>query len=111
LSTAGLYYFHVHFKVNLFTAKKTDKLNNKKRFVGFHTATSFPLSKHTGGGDTAPAFSSQHIYLQFTWEVGLPPSPVEVSSHRHFYKLSCSWLLGVCHGSCLLRPACLFTVL
>jgi hypothetical protein len=27
----------------------------------------------TGGGDTAPAFSGRHVYLQFTWEVGLPP--------------------------------------
>jgi hypothetical protein len=27
-------------------------------------------------------------------EVGLPPSPVEFSSHCHFLKLSCSWLLG-----------------
>jgi hypothetical protein len=49
---------------------------------------------HTGGSDTAPAFSGQRVYLQFTWEVGLPPSPVEFSSHCHFYKLSCSWLLG-----------------
>jgi hypothetical protein len=48
------------------------------------TATSFLLSKHTGGSDTAPAFSGRHIYLQFTWEVGLPPSPVEFSSHCHF---------------------------
>jgi hypothetical protein len=37
------------------------------------TATSFPLSKHTGGGGTAPAFSGLRVYLQFTWEVGLPP--------------------------------------
>jgi hypothetical protein len=37
------------------------------------TATSFTLSKHTGGGDTAPPFSGLHVYLQFTWEVGLPP--------------------------------------
>jgi hypothetical protein len=37
------------------------------------TATSFPLSKHTGGGDTAPAFSGLCDYLQFKWEVGLPP--------------------------------------
>jgi hypothetical protein len=35
--------------------------------------TSFPLSKHTGGGDTAPAFSGQCVCLQLTWEVGLPP--------------------------------------
>jgi hypothetical protein len=34
------------------------------------------------------------VYLQFMWEVGLPPSPVEFSSHLHFHKLSCSWLLG-----------------
>jgi hypothetical protein len=84
------------------------------------TATSFPLSKHAGGGDTAPAFSGQHIYFQFTWEVILLPSPVEFSSLRHSHKLSCSWLLGSCSwllGSCPcsrpLRPslACLFTVL
>jgi hypothetical protein len=29
-----------------------------------------------------------------------PSSPVEFSSHRHFYKLSCSWLLP----PCLVRP-------
>jgi hypothetical protein len=58
------------------------------------TATSFPLSKHTGGGGTAPTFSGLRVYLQFTWEVSLPPSPVAFSSHRHFYKHSRSWLLG-----------------
>jgi hypothetical protein len=70
------------------------------------TATSFPLSQHTGEGGTAPAFSGQLVYLWFTWEVGLPPSPVEFSSHCHFYKLSHSWLLGICHCFCLLWPAC-----
>jgi hypothetical protein len=65
------------------------------------TITSFPLSKHT-----APAFSGLHVYLQLTWEVGLPPCPVEFSSHRWFYKLSRSWLLGVCCCSCLLQLAC-----
>jgi hypothetical protein len=40
----------------------------------------------------------------------LPPSPVEFSSHCHFYKLSHSWLLGVYCRSCLLQLACLFTV-
>jgi hypothetical protein len=75
------------------------------------TTISFPLWKHTGGGDTAPDFSGWHVYLQFTWEVGLPPSPVEFSSHHHFYKLSHSWLLQMCCHSCLLWLACLFTVL
>jgi hypothetical protein len=69
------------------------------------TVTSFPLSMHTGGGDTAPAFSGLCVYLQLTWEVDLPPSPVEFSSHCHFYKLSHSCLLGMCCCcSCLLRP-------
>jgi hypothetical protein len=45
------------------------------------TVTSFPLSKHTEGSDTTPTFSSQRVYLQFMWEVGLHPSPVEFSSH------------------------------
>jgi hypothetical protein len=67
------------------------------------TATSFPLSKLRGEGDTAPTFSGLHVYLQFTWEVGLPPSPVEFSSHCCFYKLSRSWLLSVCYCSCLLQ--------
>jgi hypothetical protein len=58
------------------------------------SATSFPLSKHTGKGDTAPALSGLRVYLQFMWEVGLPPSPLKSSSHCHFHKLSCSWLLG-----------------
>jgi hypothetical protein len=58
------------------------------------SATGFPLSKHTGKGDIAPALSGLHVYLQFMWEVGLPPSPVKFSSHCHFYRLSCSWLLG-----------------
>jgi hypothetical protein len=29
-----------------------------------------------GKGDTAPALSGLRVYLQFMWEVGLPPSPV-----------------------------------
>jgi hypothetical protein len=69
------------------------------------TAPSFPLSKLTGGGDTVPAFSGWRVYLQLMWEVGLPPSPVEFSSHHCFYKLSRSSLLGVCHCSCLLWPS------
>jgi hypothetical protein len=52
------------------------------------SATSFPLSKHTGEADTAAAFSGLHVYLQFMWEVGLPLSPVQFSSPCHFYKLS-----------------------
>jgi hypothetical protein len=59
------------------------------------SATNYPLSK-SGKVDTAPAFSGLHIYLQFMLEVGLPPSPVEFSSHRHSHKLSRSWLLGEC---------------
>jgi hypothetical protein len=52
--------------------------------------------KHTGGGDTAPAFSGRHVCLQLTWEVGLPLSPVEFSSFHHSHKLSRSWMLGAC---------------
>jgi hypothetical protein len=76
-------------------------------------ATSFPLSKHTGGGDTAPTFSGLHVYLQLTREVGLPPSPVQFSSFCHSHKLSHSLLLGMCWLSHPLWPclACLFTVL
>jgi hypothetical protein len=55
---------------------------------------------------TAPAFSGWLVYLQLMGKVGLPPSPKEFSSHHHFYKLSSSWLLGVCCHSCLLQLAC-----
>jgi hypothetical protein len=66
----------------------------------------YKFSQHIGGGDTAPAFSGLCVYLQFTWEVGLPRSLVEFSSHRQFYNLSRSWLLGMCRCSCLLWLAC-----
>jgi hypothetical protein len=74
------------------------------------SATSFPLSKHTGEGDTAPTFSGQCVCLQLTWEVGLPPSPVEFSSLCHSHKLSRSWLLGMCPAPTGASPArpCLF---
>jgi hypothetical protein len=62
-----------------------------------------PFQAHAGG-ETAPAFSGLHVCLQLMWEVGLPPSPVEFSSHRHFYKFFHSWLLGVL----LLLPAGMF---
>jgi hypothetical protein len=44
----------------------------------------------------------------FTVHMGsdTPPHRVEFSSHCHFYKLSRSWLLGVCWRSCLLQLAC-----
>jgi hypothetical protein len=41
-------------------------------FCARATATSFPLSKHTGGGETAPAFSGLRVCLQLTWEVVFP---------------------------------------
>jgi hypothetical protein len=53
------------------------------------TFTSFPTPDCWVCAAT-PAFSGQLVYLQLTWEVGLFPSPVEFSSHCHFYKLSCS---------------------
>jgi hypothetical protein len=58
------------------------------------TVTSFPLSKHTGEVGPTHTFSNRHVYLQFMWEVTLPPSPVEFSSCCHFYKLSCSKVSG-----------------
>jgi hypothetical protein len=43
----------------------------------------------------------------FTAQVGSGSSPLSfgVFLPRHFYKLSHSWLLGVCHRSCLLWPS------
>jgi hypothetical protein len=49
----------------------------------------FPFPS-TGKGDTAPGFSGLRFYLKFMWEVGVPPSSVQFSSHLHFHKLSCS---------------------
>jgi hypothetical protein len=37
------------------------------------TSSSFPLSKHTGGGETAPTFSGWLVCLQLMWEVAFPP--------------------------------------
>jgi hypothetical protein len=74
------------------------------------TVTSFPLSKHTGGGGTTPAFSSQSVYLQLRWDVGLPPSAVEFFSHSHFYKLSRSKVAGLVPPLLPSLVSCLFTV-
>jgi hypothetical protein len=63
--------------------------------------TSFP-TPNCWACAAAPA--GWHVCLQLTWEVGLLPSPVEFSSLCHFYKLSCSWLLGAHPRSCLLQP-------
>jgi hypothetical protein len=38
------------------------------------TATSFPLSKHTGGGDTAPTFSGWCVYFSLYGKWAFPPS-------------------------------------
>jgi hypothetical protein len=59
----------------------------------------FPFPS-TGKGDTAPALSGLRVCLQLTWEVGLPPSPVECSSLHHSHKLPSSWLLGMHPCSC-----------
>jgi hypothetical protein len=67
------------------------------------SAASFPLSKHTGESDTALAFSGLCVYLQFMWEVGLLPSPVQFSSHH--LPAPDYWVVLL---SC--QPPCLFTV-
>jgi hypothetical protein len=76
------------------------------------TATSFPLSKHTEGGDTAPTFSGRCVCLQLTWEVGLllsllwsfPPTTTVTS----FPAPGC-WACAT--APAFSGPACLFTVL
>jgi hypothetical protein len=77
------------------------------------TATSFPLSKHTGGGDIAPTFSGLLFVYSSRGRWVFPCSPVEFSSLCHSHKLSSSWLLGTCCRSHPLWPglAYLFTVL
>jgi hypothetical protein len=78
-------------------------------FLPTTTFTSFPAP---GCWACASAPASQHVCLQLTWEVGLPPYSMEFSSLCHSHKLSHSWLLGVCCRSHPLWPglACLFTV-
>jgi hypothetical protein len=53
-------------------------------FQALGEVTLYPLSQ-----------ASMFVYLQFMWEVGLPPSPVEFSFLHHSHKISCSWLLGM----------------
>jgi hypothetical protein len=80
-------------------------------FPSTATFTSFPALAYWGGA-AAPACC--HVYLQFTWEVHLPSSPVEFFSLLHSHKLPCSWLLGASPAPARGSPACLaclFTVL
>jgi hypothetical protein len=56
-----------------------------------------PLSKHTGGGGTTPAFSGQLVCLQFMWGSAPPPSQVELSSWQPLLQaFLSSRLLGGC---------------
>jgi hypothetical protein len=71
------------------------------RFPPITAFTSFP-ALDCWAFVAAPA--GRCICLQLMWEVGLPPS-VEFSSLCHFYKLSRSWLLGMCRCSCFLWPS------
>jgi hypothetical protein len=71
----------------------------------------FPFSKHTGGGGATPTFSSWLVYLEFAWESAPPPLRWSFPHDNHCFKVSL--LQGFWAGaanSCLLWPACLFTV-
>jgi hypothetical protein len=57
------------------------------------TVTSFPFPS-TLGEVCYTRLLWPACLLQFTWEVSLLPSPLGLSSHRHFYKLSCSKVAG-----------------
>jgi hypothetical protein len=67
-------------------------------------AFSFPS---TLGEVTLHPLSQACMFIYSSCGKCIFPSPVEFSSHWHFYKLSHSCLLGVCCCSCW--PACLFT--
>jgi hypothetical protein len=66
----------------------------------------FPFPS-TLGEVTLHPLSQAGMFVYSSVGSGSSPSPVEFFSHRHFYKLSCSWLQGVCCCSCWL--VCLFT--
>jgi hypothetical protein len=74
------------------------------------TATSFPLSKHTGGGDTALAFSGWHVYSQFTWEVGLPPFPWSFPPTATFTNFPAPGCWACATAPAFSGLACLFTI-
>jgi hypothetical protein len=76
------------------------------------TATSFPLSKHSGGGDTIPTFSGRHVCLQLTWEVGLPPLLWSFPPTTAFTSFPAPGCWARTPASTLSAgPACLFTFL
>jgi hypothetical protein len=71
------------------------------------SATSFPLFKHTGGGDTVPAFSGLRVCLQFAWEVGVPPLSCGVFLPLPLLQAFLLVITGQCCCSC--QPPCFFT--
>jgi hypothetical protein len=70
----------------------------------------FPFPS-TLGEVTLHLLSQAGMFIYISHGKWVFPPLLEFSSHHQFYKLSCSWLLGVCHCSCVLQRACLFTVL
>jgi hypothetical protein len=71
------------------------------------SATSFPLSKHTEVGDTAPTFSGLCVYVQLTWEVGLSPPSCGVFLPPPLLQAFPLLIAGWCCCSC--QPPLLFT--
>jgi hypothetical protein len=66
----------------------------------------------TGKGDTAPALSGLRVYLQFMWEVGLPPllcSFPPTATFTSFPAPGCWARAPAPTRGSLARPACLFT--
>jgi hypothetical protein len=67
----------------------------------------FPLSKHTEGGDTVPAFSGWRACLQLTWDMVVPPLSYGVFLPLPLLQAFPLLITGRCCCSCQLP--CLFT--
>jgi hypothetical protein len=65
----------------------------------------FPFAS-TGKGDTEPAFSGLLVYLQFMWEVRLPPLSCAVFFPPPLLQAFRLLITGQCCCSC--QPPCLF---
>jgi hypothetical protein len=98
----GIIYAHLGSEVNTHLAPQT-LFTQSSPGRNHHCYKLSPFQAHWGRWHCT-RFHRLVCLLQLTWEVGLPSFPVEFSSLHHFYKLSCFWLLGMCHHSCLFQP-------
>jgi hypothetical protein len=107
-NTLGEVTLHLHSQACMFIYSSRGKWVFPPLLWSFPPTAAFTSFPTPDCWVCAAAPAGWHVCLQLTWEVGLPPSPVEFSSPRHSQAFPL--LVAECSRPLRPGPACLFTV-